>query len=159
MQMIVAILLVFFAAQDKPASPPPTPSAEQKTEKSAPVVLPEAKPVSLKITDGTAPRLEAARPSAPQILSGEGQTIRVRLTAEQMQQLIAEKLSQSASVNSGIVFENGAFYIKTGSFTIPMSGGGASGCLGAASRGKITFHNEMIQRMIEAEKPPASEKK
>lgn len=159
MKILAAILLMVFAVQDKPVQPPPAQSSEQKEEKPKPVVLPEAKPVELKITDGSAPALETARAAATQILSQEKQTLRVSISAEQMQQLITEKLAQTSTANSGIVFENGAFYIKTGSFTFPMSGGGASGCLGAASRGKITFHNPAIQLMIEAEKAPASEKK
>jgi hypothetical protein len=157
MQMIAAILVMFLTAQDKPV--PPLPTAEQKTEKPAPVMLPEAKPVQLKITDGSAPALETTRPATTQILWGEGKTMGVRLSAEQMQQMITEKLSQTSSVNSSIVFENGAVYIKTAGFTIPMSGGGASGCLGAASRGKITFHDEVMQRLMESEKPATPDKK
>jgi hypothetical protein len=163
MQMIAAILLTMLMVQDKSAPQEPTkqtaPATEQKADKPMPVVLPEAKSVQLKITDGSAPQVEATRPITIRMKAGDGETKELHLSAAQVQQLIAERLSQNVSAASQIVFENGAFYIKTASFTIPMSGGGASGCLGEASRSKITFHHPALQRMIGAEKAPAPEKK
>jgi hypothetical protein len=159
MKILAAILLMIFAVQDKPVQSPLAQSSEQKEEKPKPVVLPEAKPVQLRITDGSAPILETARPTATQILSQHTQTFRVTLSAEQIQQLMTEKRAQTSSVNPGIVVENGAVYIKTASFTIPMSGGGASGCWGEASRGKITFHDDVLQRLMESEKNTIPAKK
>lgn len=153
MKILAAILLMVSTLQDKPVQPTPAP------EQPKPVVLPESKPVELKITNGSAPAVDATRPSEAQTIANSENTIRVRITAEQIEQLMAEKNSQASSDKPSIVFETGAVYIKTGSFTVPLSGGGASGCFGAASHGKITFHDPAIQRMIGAEKPPASEKK
>lgn len=148
MKMIAVILLTMLIAQDKPA-----PTTEQKNESKTPVASPEVKP------ENAAPQVESTRSIRIRMKSGDGETNELRLSAEQVQQMITEKLSQTALESPRVVFENGAFYIKTDSFTFPMSGGGASGCLGEASRGKIAFHDPTIQRLIEAEKTPAIEKK
>lgn len=149
MKFFAAILLMLLTVQDKPVQPDPAKAPEQKTEQQepqkAPVVLPEAETIHVTIAEGKT------------IVQANGE--QKTLSAEEIKQLAALGLPKIVSVKTDIVFENGAFYIKTGSITVPMSGGGASGCLGEASRGKIVFHNEALQQMIETEKPSASEKK
>ncbi len=52
----------------------------------------------------------------------------VVFTQEQIKKMMES--SQTSNDTTGIVFENGAFYTKIGNMSIPLSGGGASGCFG-----------------------------
>jgi hypothetical protein len=75
-----------------------------------------------KKTEAPVQKQEASKPEEN---SKNTKSVAIRLEEAQIQKLI----ENTSASKSEIVFENGAFYIKTGNFKVPLSGGGASGCI------------------------------
>ncbi|HEX4948455.1 MAG TPA: hypothetical protein VFZ34_17405 [Blastocatellia bacterium] len=65
------------------------------------------------------------------------------MNKEELKQYIESQQPAILSPQQGIIVENGAVFIKTGSFIIPMTGGGASGCFGVTPE-----RNEQIQKEV-----------
>ena len=152
MQMIAAILLMFLAMQDKPASTAEqlkqAPGKEPEQKQPAPVVLPEAKSMRVTIQDGQLPVVVIVQPD------GE----RKVLSDDEVKPLLEAGKPKISSLKTGIVVENGKVYFNTGGLLVPMTGGGASGCFGVSPE-----RNEQIQKevrlQLEKEKADAEKKK
>ena len=120
MKILAIILLSFFAFQEK-SVPQETKKAVASTEQKE--VKAEEKSAAPTPSPVIIPR---DIPQGVSIKTADGET--KTLTQEEIKKLLEN--SQTSTGTSGLVFENGAFYIKTGNFSVPLSGGGASGCIG-----------------------------
>lgn len=122
MKILTVVLLALFSLQEKPVQPEtkkadvPVEKQEEKTEK--PSILPIPPKPRVVIPTGF--------PAEIKMKTSDGEI--KTFTREEIKQLIES--TQSSNGVNGIVLENGAFYTKIGNFSVPLSGGGASGCLG-----------------------------
>lgn len=135
MNLLAVSFLLLSALQSTSApqqSPPPTapkPEAATPTPSATPVTLPAARTIRVIIPDSKAVEIVAP--------SGERQA----LSPEEIHRALAAMQTNRPMPNTTIVVENGAVYVSTGGFKIPLSGGGASGCFGVTPE-----RNEQIQK-------------
>lgn len=168
MQILLLLMLTMLSGKTSPVSQITiSPSQPQR-----PVVLPEAKTIralppssiepapavltslpDIDVRSGNTwedvwPRGNSTRLSLPNsqftslvVVQSDG-TSR-SLNADELKQWIEKNRLARFSSRQGIIVENGAVFINTGGFTIPMTGGGASGCFSVTPE-----RNEQIQKEV-----------